>query len=258
MQLCRHRSYQNATLLASKIKSGILTLIYAKISSLSSYVIKSSQLGKLINLLASDMSVIKFRLGTLMNLISFPISIIGITTLLIIQIGWPGIAGIVTILLIVPISNGISKRNGTIIQEINVFKDKRIKMTTEIIEGIKFIKLYGWEIAFRRIIQRLRHQEIVYLKRLAFGRSIERALGISIGFFSGLVIFILAQYFNERKIGIVEIFTCLEMVSSFKVTILNLGSGLALYYEIKIILNRFSNILNIENIAMNQINEETK
>jgi len=116
--------------MASKIKSGILMLLYGKISSLSSYTIKSSQLGKLINLLASDMGVIENRFGTLMQVTSFPVSIIGITTLLITQVGWAGITGILTIVLIVPILNAISKRNGTIIQDINVFKDKRIKMTT--------------------------------------------------------------------------------------------------------------------------------
>jgi len=116
--------------MASKIKSGILTLLYGKISSLSSYTIKSSQLGKLINLLASDMGVIENRFGTLMQVVSFPISIIGITALLITQVGWPGVTGIIAILLIVPIANCISKKNGTIIQDINIYKDKRIKMTT--------------------------------------------------------------------------------------------------------------------------------
>lgn len=29
-------------------------------------------------------------------------------------------------------------------QDANVFKDKRVQTTTETIEGIKFIKLYGW------------------------------------------------------------------------------------------------------------------
>lgn len=57
------------------------------------------------------------------------------------------------VLLVLPISNFISKYNGKLLQEINIYKDRRIKTTTEVMEGIKYIKLYGWEIAFRRIIQ---------------------------------------------------------------------------------------------------------
>ena len=76
------------------------------------------------------MGVIENIFGTLMQMVSFPISIVGITTLLIIQVGWAGVTGIITILLTVPIANYISKRNGTIIQDINIYKDKRMKMTT--------------------------------------------------------------------------------------------------------------------------------
>jgi hypothetical protein len=47
-----------SSLLASRMKSGLTMLLYAKISNLSSYTIRSSQLGKLTNLLASDMGTI--------------------------------------------------------------------------------------------------------------------------------------------------------------------------------------------------------
>jgi len=70
-----------------------------------------------------------------------------------VRLGWPGALGMAIVLLVLPISNFISKYNGKLLQEINVYKDRRIKTTTEVIEGIKYIKLYGWEIAFRRIIQ---------------------------------------------------------------------------------------------------------
>jgi ATP-binding cassette subfamily C (CFTR/MRP) protein 4 len=72
----------------------------------------------------------------------------------------------------VPVSNCISRNNGGIISNINVFKDKRVQATSEIIEGIRFIKLYGWEEAFRRIIQGIRDQEIRLLRKLSLGRSL--------------------------------------------------------------------------------------
>ena len=75
---------------------------------------------------------------------SFPVSIVGITVLLITRIGWPAIVGIVLILILIPINKRISERNGDIIQEVNVFKDRRVQITTETIEGIKYVKLYGW------------------------------------------------------------------------------------------------------------------
>lgn len=47
-----------------------------------------------------------------------------------IQIGWASLVGIGFMLLLLPFSNFISKNNGTINEEINEFKDKRVKITT--------------------------------------------------------------------------------------------------------------------------------
>jgi ABC-type bacteriocin/lantibiotic exporter with double-glycine peptidase domain len=126
----------------------------------------------------------------------FPIVIVGSSTLLIVRLGWPGALGMAIVLLVLPISNFISRYNGKLLQEINVYKDRRIKTTTEVIEGIKYIKLYGWEIAFRRIIQQLREQEILNYKKLSWGRSIERAAGSSLGYFAVIAMFITAHYFS--------------------------------------------------------------
>lgn len=54
----RETSELMSYVLASRIKSAFAMLLYGKISSLTSYVIKSSQLGKITNLLASDLGVI--------------------------------------------------------------------------------------------------------------------------------------------------------------------------------------------------------
>jgi hypothetical protein len=70
--------------------------------------------------------------------------------------GWPGILGIAVAMLTLPLSNCISQYNGSLIEEGNIHKDRRIETTSEVIEGIKFVKLYGWETAFRRMIHSIR------------------------------------------------------------------------------------------------------
>ena len=77
---------------------------------------------------------------------------VGIIGILIVRFGWPGILIIAVIIVFLPLQFMVGNINGTIIERINIYKDKRINVCTEIIEGIKFIKLYGWEIAFKHII----------------------------------------------------------------------------------------------------------
>lgn len=47
-------------------------------------------------------------------------------------------------MVIVPLQILIGKLNSTIIKKASVHKDERVKICTEIIEGIKFIKFYSW------------------------------------------------------------------------------------------------------------------
>lgn len=72
---------------------------------------------------------------------------------MVIRIGWSGFIGTVMTILLIPIASKVSKLNGEILKEANVFKDKRVQVTTETIEGIRYVKLYGWEIPFRKTIQ---------------------------------------------------------------------------------------------------------
>jgi len=57
-QLFKQVGVTDAYILGSKIKAALAMLLYAKISKLTNYVIKNSELGKITNLLASDFGVI--------------------------------------------------------------------------------------------------------------------------------------------------------------------------------------------------------
>ena len=48
-----------------------------------------------------------------------------------------------------------------------VQKDSRIKQMNEILNGIKVLKLYGWESSFRGRVNSVRDQELQTLKTMA-------------------------------------------------------------------------------------------
>ena len=87
---------------------------------------------------------------------SIPFALIGIIIILYFRFGWPGFIIFAIIIAFLPIQILVGKLNGTLLESVNVDKDLRIKVCAEVIEGIKFIKIYGWEIAFKHIIQTIR------------------------------------------------------------------------------------------------------
>lgn len=48
------------------------------------------------------------------------------------------------------------------------YKDSRIKMMNEILNGMKVLKLYAWEPAFEQRIGKIRSDELGVLKRSAY------------------------------------------------------------------------------------------
>lgn len=172
-------------------------LLFKKLSKLSLYMAKSQELGKLINMFSNDFNLIELKGVWFFPAFSAPIVIIGAIVLLITRLGWYGIICPVVILVLFPIQVLIGRLNGKILKKINIFKDERVKTCTEIIEGIKFIKLYGWEMAFKEIIQTLRKDEIHNFLTLSFVKSIERAFGNSIALWAGFICFLVMHFTGE-------------------------------------------------------------
>jgi len=102
--------------MAPRIKAALIILLYGKISKLTAYIIKSSELGKITNLLSSDLGVIEFKFAAFLNGLNFPITLIGVTIILVLRLGWPGVIGVLIVLLVVPIAFVISKKNGALIK----------------------------------------------------------------------------------------------------------------------------------------------
>lgn len=78
-----------------------------------------------------------------------PIFIIVILTLLYSEIEWAAFVGLGAMMLLVPATAFIGKKLGTLRRKIVGFTDKRTSYMNEIINGIRVIKFYAWELPFR-------------------------------------------------------------------------------------------------------------
>lgn len=47
-------------------------------------------------------------------------------------------------------------------------KDNRIKLMNEMLNGIKVLKLYSWELAFKDRVSKIREDELQVLKKVAY------------------------------------------------------------------------------------------
>jgi hypothetical protein len=78
-------------------------------------------------------------------------------------------AGILVITL--PLAAMIGKRFGIFRGQIQAQGDKRLKLTNELLQGIRIVKYYAWEHAFQANIESYRVKELDRVKALSLNRS---------------------------------------------------------------------------------------
>ena len=158
-----------------------------------------------------------------------------------------------------PVQTCIGRANAAILKKSNLTKDARVKTCTEIIEGIKYIKIYGWEMAFKHIIQQLRKEEIQHYIKLGFFRSLERALGNSTHLIASLTCFYVMYATGEGTgLSVAKIFSTLELMATARVTVFYFGLAMSFFFELHVIFERFCNIYNIKEKRMIEIDPISK
>ena len=138
-------NYSNVkiAIIVGKMKAIISRLLYRKI--LKTYYGEISQgnsAGKLSSLVSSDL---EFLDGTVMLpfFFSMPIFLLGSGVLLYFNLGVAGVIGIIIAILHVPVIVMFGKMTGKYRYMSAGIGDSRMKMITNLIEGIRIVKLYG-------------------------------------------------------------------------------------------------------------------
>ncbi|KAG1678446.1 Canalicular multispecific organic anion transporter 2 [Nymphon striatum] len=121
--------------------------------------------GEVVNLVAVDVHRIHEGLQFSFNLVSGTVFLTIATYFLFIYLGIATLAGISVLAVLIPINTGISKIVHIIQKEFLAIKDQRLKMITEILVGMKVLKLYAWESPFEDMIIKLRAKEVHFLRK---------------------------------------------------------------------------------------------
>lgn len=76
-------------------------------------------------------------------------------------------------------------------------QDLRVKLMNEMLVGIRIIKFMGWETCFQGIIDKIRHVEIQYLKKIGIITSMSGFLWVMTPFLVSVVSFGAFSFLNS-------------------------------------------------------------
>lgn len=109
---------------------------------------KEANIGKIINLVSNDMNAVEFKLFFFFILCVTPFVLIASLIILYIRLGYWGLLSIGILLCYFPLQSKLGKYITISASKKSELTDKRIKLLTELIDGIKLIKMHAWELAF--------------------------------------------------------------------------------------------------------------
>ncbi|CAG9318093.1 unnamed protein product [Blepharisma stoltei] len=166
-------------LLTIKIKSIVPYIVYKKVLNTSFEEISQKDYkGKLPNTIAADLEYFS-GITTLGMIAGCPFIFIGAFLIIGILTGWAGIIGLAVLILHFPVAVLLSSMSSYYRMKSSTYGDRRIVMITNIIEGIRVVKLYGWEEPFLRLIYMERSKEIKEQNKEYAANSLNNSIGVS-------------------------------------------------------------------------------
>nr|QUF59451.1 ATP-binding cassette transporter Abcc1-6-2 [Brachionus angularis] len=159
-------------IVGARVKTSLMGLIYRKSLKLSSQSRKLTTVGEMVNLMQVNTQSLADMSTNLNDIWSSPLQIIICIIMLWQYLGVSSLAGVVTMILFIPINGWLSNKSKVFqIQKFDT-QDARIKLTNEISNGIKALKLYGWEVSFKNILEKIRERELGIMLKFGIISSI--------------------------------------------------------------------------------------
>ncbi|XP_055109350.1 multidrug resistance-associated protein 1 isoform X2 [Symphalangus syndactylus] len=213
--LVLHQYFHICFVSGMRIKTAVIGAVYRKALVITNSARKSSTVGEIVNLMSVDAQ--RFMdLATYINMIwSAPLQVILALYLLWLNLGPSVFAGVAVMVLMVPVNAVMAMKTKTYQVAHMKSKDNRIKLMNEILNGIKVLKLYAWELAFKDKVLAIRQEELKVLKKSAYLSAVGTFTWVCTPFLVALCTF--AVYVTIDKNNILDAQTAFVSLALFNI-----------------------------------------
>ncbi|CAN9395423.1 unnamed protein product [Alternaria alternata] len=172
--------------------------------------------GRIVNLMSTDTYRIDQASGFFHMIWTAPIGILITTALLLVNLTYSALPGLGLILIAMPLLGRAVKTLFRRRVAINKITDQRVSLTQEILQGVRFVKYFGWETSFLERIQTIRQKEIHGIQILLTIRNAVLSVGMSMPVFASMISFITYSQVNSN-LNPAPIFSSLALFNSMRI-----------------------------------------
>lgn len=206
-----------------------------------------ANVGTIINLMAIDSFKVS-EVGAYLHFLwaSVPVQVIMAVVLLYRIMGFSSFAGIVLMVLMLPINLVIARQFNKVQNEILKGTDARIHTTNEVLQNIRIIKYFAWEKRFHDIVNEKRRAELKALRKRYILWSCAATVWYGTPILITFMSFFLYTVVEKKRLTPSIAFPALSMFSLLRVPLDQLADMVAHVQECKVSLDRVDKYLNEE------------
>ncbi|CAF1005542.1 unnamed protein product [Brachionus calyciflorus] len=257
LSLCLNHSFNYAFLAGVQTRSSLMNLIYKKSLRLSTESRRKATTGEILNLMQVNTHIFVELSNNGHQVWSGPIKIIVASVILWYYLGSAVFAGLGAMAILAPLNSIFMIKYSKAETEKLKHKDDKMKILNEILNGIKVIKFYGWEISFEKLINKIRQKELNILRKASF---LYGCFNLSFGFISFAVTFVSLLtyiYINENNVLTPNVaYVSLALFNIIRLPLFLFGSAISNLIQTLISLERIREFLFLEEIDHDQISHQ--
>ncbi|KAM6951720.1 ATP-binding cassette sub-family C member 3 isoform 1-T1 [Aplochiton taeniatus] len=195
-----HQHFQYCFVTGMRLRTAIIGAIYRKSLVITNAAKRMSTVGEIVNLMSVDAQ--RFMdLTTFLNMLwSAPLQIVLALYFLWQNLGPSVLAGVAVMVLLIPLNAAIAMKTRAYQVEQMQYKDSRIKLMNEILNGMKVLKLYAWENSFKDKVLAIRQKELNVLRKTAYLGALATMAWTSAPFLVALTTFAVYVTVDENNI----------------------------------------------------------
>lgn len=228
--------------LGMQIRIALFSLIYKKTLKLSSRVLDKISTGQLISLMSAHLNKLDESLGLAHFIWITPLQCILCMGLLWELIEVNGFCALAALTLLGIIQAWLSQKMGPHRVKRAGMINRRLALTTEIVENIHSVKAYGWEEVMETIIKNIRQDEVTLTRKIGYLRYFYSAAY----FFSAILVVVAAVVPHALSKGIIlrRIFTTASYCVVMRMTLTRqLPGSIQMWYDTLALVKKIEEFL---------------
>ncbi|XP_071665785.1 multidrug resistance-associated protein 1-like isoform X2 [Patagioenas fasciata] len=255
-QTLLHQLYQRNNMLAAvKIKTAVVGLIYKKALTLANSSRRNYTTGEIVNLMSADAQQLMDLTVNINLLWSAPFQIVMAVIFLWQEVGLSVLAGVVVLLLIIPINVLIATKEKRLKKSQMRYSDQRVKLLSEMLHGIKILKLYAWEPAYQRKVMSIRECEVDVLKSSGYLTTYSMLTLTCIPFMVSLATFgVFFHLDKENVLTATKVFTSISLFNILRLPLFDLPSVISAVAQTKVSVSRLEDFLCADDLNPEDVN----